>query len=403
MAKFGGIIAGALGGGAQAVGQIAEGQIQNNQRLDLAREMSTIDEQKQLRIAQANETMRRDANAYDTTGQGGTNKLDFQARSTAQNNTADVKKASDMIPVEAERAGAVTKATNTAATAATIENGANPAFLSAVRALESAKESSGTRASAALASAEAQLKGEQLRDFKDLRVEYDAVKLLQNDTALTDVERAAKIAQHQQNIDLIKQKNAGGKSAQDINGVAANAGNLIKLAEAADLAGDSAKAALLRRQAEEMSVGAGQKKLPGMAATSTGVKPPPETGAVVNGYKFNGGDPANKANWSKADSAPKSASTTPSTEKPVVVAEETPADSPSGKYQARQAKLKADADEKTAKKKEWQATQAQRATEALGALDLNDPAAAQKFQESDLFDSLSTKQKAQVAKAVNGR
>lgn len=54
---FGGIIAGALGGGAKAVGDIAQGQIEANQRADLMRLQSDVDEQKQMRINAAKAQM----------------------------------------------------------------------------------------------------------------------------------------------------------------------------------------------------------------------------------------------------------------------------------------------------------------------------------------------------------
>jgi hypothetical protein len=309
---FGGIIAGAMGGGAQAVGQIAEGQIQNNQRIDLAKEQAAIDEAKQLRIAQANEQLRRSANEYDTTGAGGTQKLDYQARSTAQTNAAALDQSKAMVPVEAERAGAVATATGEAATQTALDQGSNPAFLKAVAALESAKESSGTRASAALASAEAQLKGEQLRDFKDLRTEYDAVKLLQNDASLSDAEKQAKIAQHTQNIDLIKLRNSSGKAGTDITAVAQNAANLIKLADAASLEGDTALAKQYRDRAAAMSIAAGDKKLPGLAGKSdTSVPRPVKIGQKVGNLFWNGGDPALSTSYDKNDPTSSTASTAP--------------------------------------------------------------------------------------------
>jgi hypothetical protein len=404
---FGGIIAGALGGGANAVGQIAEGQIEKTNKVDLAKQISEIDEMKQQRLAQANETLRRSANAYDTTGEGGEQKLAFEGKKTAQANTAALEQSRAQIPIDAERTAAVGKATADVATASTIEQGSNPAFIKAVRALESAKESSSTRAGAALASAEAALKGEQLRDFKDLRNEYDAVKLLQNDASLNDEQRAREIAKHQQNIDLIKQKNTAGKGAADINGVAANAANLIKLADAAELNGDPVLAKQYRAQAAEMSTGAGAKKLPNSNIAGVGgAKAPPAVGAVVGGYTFKGGDPADKNNWSKSSSAPAAGEKPAASPKPASDAGGgyvPPEGTPAAETRKRSDAAKAAQEAEKQRKSDWGAAQAARATDALSSLDLKDKRAVREFQTSDLFDALTPQQKAKVAQAANSR
>lgn len=50
---LGGIIAGAMSGAAKGAGQVADMMMEKENKLDLAREMSLIDEQKQLRIGEA--------------------------------------------------------------------------------------------------------------------------------------------------------------------------------------------------------------------------------------------------------------------------------------------------------------------------------------------------------------
>jgi len=77
-------------------------------------------------------------------------------------------------------------------------------------------------------------------------------------------------------------------------------------------------------------------------------------------------------------------------------AEETPPDSPSGKFKARQAAL---AEEGAKRKKDGQA----KAQAEFAKTDLNNPLAAQDLQDSPLFKWLTAEQKAAVRKAVMGR
>lgn len=57
MADWGGIIAGALGGGAGAVQGMAQGYIEDERRADTAKLLADVDEQKQKRVAQAQQDM----------------------------------------------------------------------------------------------------------------------------------------------------------------------------------------------------------------------------------------------------------------------------------------------------------------------------------------------------------
>ena len=77
-------------------------------------------------------------------------------------------------------------------------------------------------------------------------------------------------------------------------------------------------------------------------------------------------------------------------------AEQTPPDSPSGKFQERQRQARAEAEQRKEQKK-------QQAQEAFAALDPSDPLSAQKLQDSDLFGYLTPQQKAAVQRAVMGR
>lgn len=66
---FAGIIAGAMGGAAQGVADQSQGYIDVQNKSDLAKQLSDIEEQRQLRIAQANSQLRRDDTMWDATNE----------------------------------------------------------------------------------------------------------------------------------------------------------------------------------------------------------------------------------------------------------------------------------------------------------------------------------------------
>jgi hypothetical protein len=164
---LGGIIAGALGGAGQAVGQIADDQIKQNQRVDLLRVQQEI-EQEKLRFV--DELSKNRALWEVDTSPGG-----YAERKTAADTArekslqgvrtdAAVDQATKLIPVEVQkeqtlapvkqanevaRATAVKKAENDVEREDTLAKGSDKGYLKAVAALSNAKESSATRASAA--------------------------------------------------------------------------------------------------------------------------------------------------------------------------------------------------------------------------------------------------------------
>jgi hypothetical protein len=88
-----GLIEGALGGLAKAAGGIAEGHIQNEQRLDLQRELSAIEEQRQMRISEAQERIRRGGRQAD---------IDQDLAAAPRRTAAEVDRLRTVKPVETE-------------------------------------------------------------------------------------------------------------------------------------------------------------------------------------------------------------------------------------------------------------------------------------------------------------
>jgi hypothetical protein len=197
---LGGIIAGALGGAGQAMGQIADEQIKQNQRLDLMRVQQEI-EQEKLRFA--DELSKNRALWEVDTSPGG-----YAARKTEADTArerslqgvrtdAAVDQATKLIPVEVQkeqtlapvkqanevaRATAVRKAENEVERENTLAKGNNPEVLKALRNIAAATESSAARASAALT----QLSIEEKRAVGNLLKEYEDPKTTpERKTAIT--------------------------------------------------------------------------------------------------------------------------------------------------------------------------------------------------------------------------
>ena len=198
---WGGIIAGALGGGAQAAGQIADDQIKQNQRVDLMRVQQEIEEQK---LRYADELAKNRALwEVDTSPEG------YAAKRTAADTTrekslqgvrtdAAVDQATRLIPVELQKeqtlapvrqtnavnqATAVKKAELETVNADLLAKGNNPEMLKALRNVAAAGESSAVRASAALT----QLSIDEKKQVAKLLTEYENPK--------TPEERRATITQ----------------------------------------------------------------------------------------------------------------------------------------------------------------------------------------------------------------
>ena len=136
---WGGIIAGALGGGAQAVGQMADQQLDVNAKKDLAQHLADIDIAKQEAIARTSESIRREGVLYDTTGEGGVAKRSAAVAQTKEVGAAETgvmgERETTLAPIKAKTEGLLAGARATAEREATLAKGSDPAYLKAERAL----------------------------------------------------------------------------------------------------------------------------------------------------------------------------------------------------------------------------------------------------------------------------
>lgn len=142
-----GILAAGLAGGARAVGGIAEGKIDQERRLESAQAISDIEEQKQKRIAEYQQQMRRADQTYNTTGQGGAELLGFEAKKGRQTNTIALEgrraEATDagITSGMASRATAVAQAQHKTQVEQTIADSGNLSLLKAMADLTNADPS----------------------------------------------------------------------------------------------------------------------------------------------------------------------------------------------------------------------------------------------------------------------
>lgn len=102
-----GILAAGLGGGANAVGNITAGMIDQERRLQSAQVLSDIEEQKQMRIAERLNQMGRANAVDDATGVVGKARLEAAGQAARQGNTIAQEGARGMIPVQVEQADAL--------------------------------------------------------------------------------------------------------------------------------------------------------------------------------------------------------------------------------------------------------------------------------------------------------
>lgn len=130
-----GILASGIGGGANAVSDITKGMIDQDRRLESAKAISDIDEQKQLRIAERAQQMRRDEQTYNTTGQGSDELLLFRQKQDKAALDAKVSEASspELRQANIDNVNSLTLGTVDARVAAenALVNGTAPAKLQA--------------------------------------------------------------------------------------------------------------------------------------------------------------------------------------------------------------------------------------------------------------------------------
>lgn len=221
-----GIIAGALAGGAEAVQNQAQGHIKDERQVNVAQQLSQMEEQRQIRIAEAAEMRRRAGGQHDFDQEVSRAPVrreiaveDARAKGGVDVDTA-VDKATRLGPVETEtavkRAGLIAREQDTAAREGDAAYAADPKARAGARAR--ATDKAVFSPSAYLEADLARMKIADLQAHRALVTAYGAIEA---DTALKPEEKTAKLASIQKQIELnaaksgVKAAGASGESDTD--------------------------------------------------------------------------------------------------------------------------------------------------------------------------------------------
>lgn len=243
-----GLIEGALGGLAQAAGGIAEGHIKNEQELDLRKELSAIEEQRQMRIMEATESRRRSGRQAD---------FDQDLANAPKRNQAEVDRIKTVGPAETDtavdRAKKVGTATGETAREQEAAFGKDPAAQAGVRARAKASDMGG--AERALRAQELQLRIDELKASTEDKAQMRGLlnqaaeqRASGNDDAADQIERQVQTLM-----------GVGAKSQKSYSDVIAGAKVLEQAAKDADLT-DPKRAAELRQKAADLVDSVSEKR-----------------------------------------------------------------------------------------------------------------------------------------------
>lgn len=169
-----GIIAGALGGGAQAATDIADKEIAQRQKQENMKLENQLMMEREEAIARRQQTIRREDSKYDTVGEGADNKLKFEGRKNEVENAGVIARARGMVDVDVDKARRTKTAESEAEREGAAAYGKDKAAQAGDRAKAQAKHVEG-----AAGSAQAELtriKIQEERENMALRKEYEDSK-----------------------------------------------------------------------------------------------------------------------------------------------------------------------------------------------------------------------------------
>jgi hypothetical protein len=302
-----GMLAAAIGGASNAIGQQAAGDIEQKRKLDIAAETAAIEEQMRMRLAENTERLRVAGRTTDFAFDNDpTNVATRQA--TAKSNTLAQGAATREAAVAASGDAAYQGAQDAEASRAgarertkTTEAAADPIYMGAITKIkladpEVAARIAASRAQVAEAGARAGMLAQQTEgvrmdnaDKKRLGKLYDDASSVLSDAALDDATRAKKFATITREITLLKSKNgAGGAVDKELD---------TNTVEETTILPDGSTRKVTSKEVRKPGA-------PGAAGGSG-----PAVGQEVNGFVFKGGDPNDKANWTKKGDTPPAMST----------------------------------------------------------------------------------------------
>ena len=353
MANLGGIVASALQGGVDVLGRQAQDSIKDQRELDLRTQLMKMDEEKQLRLAESGAQLglRTDRKLREQERDFSVDPKTLDANAKIQRNKDDNESVTLGLGQQRYRGKElVVENTNLTAPEARAAGGAG----GKVDHFDEKAWDAVYKADPALVSFTDPIT-QKARELPELRLVYQSeLNKLRGSGATTP-----SMASEQARNVVIKLRNAAEDLANSEEGKRAN------------LTPDAAVKQLLREFEQSRKT---------QAAPTTPAPPPAKSSAAPT--------PAAPSPAAGLVGSVREAMKAPK--------EDTPAESPSGKFKARQEETRQAQQRKTEEG-------SQQAQQMFSATDLKDPVAAQKLQDSPLFKYLSLEQKAAVSKAVMGR
>lgn len=262
-----GILAGAMGGGAQAAVDIADGELAQRRKTEMMQLEQQLAIERADAIARRQQALDRDQLLWKTQGAGAAAQLDYEKRKGAVDTEVEAAKRKALDPLDVTKAGDMEGARQTAATNATKARGGDKDYLRAKQAEADASESGSLKAS----------RGESTRGS---RLENDEKEFARKERA-----RAEELRN--------RGDEAGAKKIEDAlaRRQGAKAGQEYDVEKVTEVTEDPATGNKTTRERTE-------RRKPGAAAPAAPGRLTP--GAVVDGYRFLGGNPNDKNSWAPA-------------------------------------------------------------------------------------------------------
>lgn len=186
---LGGILAGALSGGAKAGVDIADKTIAQNQKSDLMRLEQQLAIEREDQIGRLRQRRERADQTYNTTGKGAEEKLGYKKREAAVETEGAVEREKQLGPVKAENRGRETTAVGKAETGVLAERYNDKAYLEGKQKEADASESRSVRASRAASTEATNLSNADKREVGALRKQAEELRARGDVTKAEELER----------------------------------------------------------------------------------------------------------------------------------------------------------------------------------------------------------------------
>jgi hypothetical protein len=224
--NWGGVLAGALGGGAAATASVADDRIQMRNREAVMRLDAELDAQRAEQVARIKQQFDREQQTYNTVGQGGQEQLQHARALEDQRTAAEVSRAQQLGPIQAEQAAAretqVRTAAAEAARKAQADLGKDPAALAGIEAEARAKRDPNSNAASVASAAAARADTARQQGIQTL---LDQAAQLRAEGRDEEADRIVRIAE-------TKAGKASGKSYSDVVSAARTYADIAKQKQA---------------------------------------------------------------------------------------------------------------------------------------------------------------------------